>query len=232
MRLTRSLNTEIAAAVAPLLKDLERQQRGDRQDAPGDTLLRLQLLISRLSGRAADRARKLVDTYGDALDAEHIEEMARLLRIPISEGSALTRAVMGNWRRENINLIKSIPVQGLDQVKKLVTSAISSGTRVEVVRKRIGERFAVSESRATLIARDQILKGNSALTQARHRDAGIREYRWSTSSDERVRDMHAELDGQIFSWDDPPVTNEQGDTNHPGTDYQCRCVAVPIIPLP
>lgn len=41
--------------------------------------------------------------------------------------------------------------------------------------------------------------------------------------------MHQELDGTEQSWDDPPVTNEDGDRNHPGEDYQCRCVAYPIL---
>jgi hypothetical protein len=45
-----------------------------------------------------------------------------------------------------------------------------------------------------------------------------------------VRERHAELDGERFRWDDPPVTNEDGDENHPGEDYQCRCTAYPVLP--
>ena len=33
----------------------------------------------------------------------------------------------------------------------------------------------------------------------------------------------------MFDWDDPPVTNDDGDTNAPGEDYRCRCVAIPQI---
>jgi SPP1 gp7 family putative phage head morphogenesis protein len=64
----------------------------------------------------------------------------------------------------------------------------------------------------------------------RQTQAGISEYEWSTSGDERVRSSHDELDGTRQSWDDPPVTNDDGDTNHPGEDYQCRCVAIPVLP--
>jgi len=31
-------------------------------------------------------------------------------------------------------------------------------------------------------------------------------------------------DGQVFSWANPP------ETGHPGTDYNCRCEAVPYVP--
>jgi GNAT superfamily N-acetyltransferase len=44
-----------------------------------------------------------------------------------------------------------------------------------------------------------------------------------------VRDMHDELEGTEHAWDDPPVTDKYGNRNHPGEDYQCRCVAVPIL---
>ena len=52
---------------------------------------------------------------------------------------------------------------------------------------------------------------------------GIKQYIWSTSGDERVRDSHAENDGKIFSYDDPPPTG------HPGDEINCRCVAIPYF---
>ena len=44
-----------------------------------------------------------------------------------------------------------------------------------------------------------------------------------------VREMHKALAGKVFSWDDPPITNEKGDRNNPGQDYGCRCYARPIV---
>ena len=49
-------------------------------------------------------------------------------------------------------------------------------------------------------------------------------YIWRTRRDGKVRSSHAEREGQIFSWDDPP----QG--GHPGEDYGCRCTAEPYLP--
>ena len=49
-------------------------------------------------------------------------------------------------------------------------------------------------------------------------------YVWHTRNDEKVRQSHRANDGHIFSWDDPP------DTGHPGTDYNCRCEAIPYVP--
>lgn len=44
-------------------------------------------------------------------------------------------------------------------------------------------------------------------------------YIWRTEEDDRVRSSHAQREGQIFAWDEPP------EGGHPGEDYNCRCVA-------
>ena len=41
--------------------------------------------------------------------------------------------------------------------------------------------------------------------------------------------MHKDLDGKIFEFANPPITNEKGDRNNPGEDWQCRCEAIPIV---
>lgn len=47
-------------------------------------------------------------------------------------------------------------------------------------------------------------------------------YTWHTVGDERVRDDHADRQGETFRWGQPP------EGGHPGEDYNCRCWAVPI----
>jgi len=49
-------------------------------------------------------------------------------------------------------------------------------------------------------------------------------YVWRTRRDGKVRSSHAEREGQVFSWDDPP------EGGHPGADYGCRCTAEPYLP--
>ncbi len=123
----------------------------------------------------------------------------------------------------NVSLIKSLVGYQIDDIQKLLESSEATGLRVEELRKQIQDRFDVSKSKADLLARDQTLKLNGAITQARQRNAGVEKYVWTTSGDERVREEHAALEGQVFSWDNPPPPG------HPGEDYQCRCTAFPIL---
>ena len=49
-------------------------------------------------------------------------------------------------------------------------------------------------------------------------------YVWRTEGDEKVRPSHRANDGHIFNLDDPTATG------HPGTDFNCRCRAIPYVP--
>ena len=124
----------------------------------------------------------------------------------------------------NIQLIKSIRSQYLDKVQNAVMQAMVKGTLNKDLAAQIKDLGKTTEKRAMFIARDQSSKLNAALTQARHEDVGITKYTWSTSGDERVRDSHAENDGKVFEYANPPA-----DTGHHGHDFNCRCVQIPVL---
>jgi SPP1 gp7 family putative phage head morphogenesis protein len=48
--------------------------------------------------------------------------------------------------------------------------------------------------------------------------------------DARTRESHARLDGRVFAWDDPPLSDPPDHHSHPGQIWNCRCVAMPILP--
>ena len=124
----------------------------------------------------------------------------------------------------NIQLIKSIRSQYLDKVQNAVMQAMIRGSLNKDLAAQIKDLGKTTEKRAMFIARDQSSKLNAALTQARHEEVGIKKYMWSASLDERVRESHAEKDGQIFEYSNPPA-----DTGHPGHDFNCRCVQIPVF---
>ena len=146
--------------------------------------------------------------------------------------------IIKRWISENVSKIKSIPNQTLDSMKQIMLDGFMNGKSVRDIQKRIQSEYDVTKSKAAMLARDQIATLNSQLTQMQAKDAGCKKYRWSSSGDSRVRDCHRALDGKIFSWDDPPEmwynTKERGRVTtgrkcHPGEDFCCRCVAIPIF---
>lgn len=146
---------------------------------------------------------------------------SRVLGISVS--AARVAADIARFREQNIALVENAARDYADDVRDVMGDPDNYGLRVEDLADKLQERGNVSESRAELIARDQTLKLNGQLTMTRQKAAGVDRYTWNTSHDERVRDSHAELDGQVFGWDSPP------EPGHPGEDFQCRCVAIPVL---
>lgn len=133
---------------------------------------------------------------------------------------------------ENVALIRTIPSQFFSDLEKLLTRSIADGERWEDLAQIIEDRYAVTASRARLIAKDQINKFVGDLNRVRMQDLGIDSFIWRTMGDERVRtdqtegpDLgHRERNGREYKWTSPP----EGET--PGEPINCRCYAEPVLP--
>lgn len=138
-------------------------------------------------------------------------------------------AVARQLQREQVELIKSLPLEAGLRAQKLAQEAQMGGKRASEVAAELARTEEVTASRATLIARTEIAKANATLTTARAQFVGATHYIWRTAEDADVRDSHAAMEGKIFRFDDPPYV--EGEGNHgPGEIYNCRCYAEPIIP--
>ncbi len=125
------------------------------------------------------------------------------------------------------DLIVSLAKDKVRRVRKVLREA-GANARVEDIAKAIRRETGATRSRAALIARTEVTTLNSRMTQARHQAAGIHEFTVSTSQDERVRESHRALEGMRFEYGKPPIVD--GEPFIPGSTYNCRCIALPIIP--
>ena len=176
---------------------------------------------NRLAALAVQRSAETVD---DRLKAA-IKSSVGVDISPVLTQSGPILDALRAATKDNIDLIKSIPEQYFEKLGDAVGKNMERGMRFEDLAKEIERIGDVTESRAKLIARDQTSKMNGAFNEARQTSLGIDKYQWQTSGDERVREEHAENDGKVFSWNDPPATG------HPGHDVNCRCVAIPYFDL-
>jgi SPP1 gp7 family putative phage head morphogenesis protein len=129
---------------------------------------------------------------------------------------------------QNVSLIKRIPARMHEKIEGLVMNSVGKAELNIDLAGEIQRQFGIAERHATLIARDQISKYYGTVNRARQQELGVTKFIWRSVNDERVRDRHAELEGQTFSWDDLPV-NDQGEEIFPGSEIQCRCSAEPVM---
>lgn len=158
---------------------------------------------------------------------KHSDAEFKRLGIKLSKSDKGVAKLVPKFRKENVSLVGDMLREEHDVLEELL--AEGAGRTIASLAADIEERLGITLRHAELIATDQCLKLNANVSHERMRQAGITEFVWSTAGDERVREMHEALDGETFSFDDPPITNEDGETNLPGEDIQCRCVAFPIV---
>lgn len=194
---------------------------------------------------ASFRLDRLVEKAAEVLRKNSVREWKRTIRDTLGidifddyyNGDFYEQAVR-RWIDENVLKIKSIPQQTLTEMQDIIKDGYTNGRSIRKVSKAIQETYRVSKSKAQSLARDQIGSLNAQITQMQCEDAGCECYKWSDSGDIRVRDCHRALNGHIFRWDDPPemwyMTKSRGKVMtgrrcHPGQDYCCRCVAIPVF---
>lgn len=193
-----------------------------KQDGVTQISLPLDELEDTLHRGTSERISPLIFRLGTSLETK--AKKVKLGLLGISEGQLKMSAEIQAARDANILLVQKAQRVYAESVREIFDEPKNFGLRVEELQKMLVERGEVSESRAELIARDQTLKLNGAITESRQKSAGVTQYVWSTSQDVRVRPEHRALEGTLQDWSVPPKPG------HPGQDFQCRCVAIPYIP--
>jgi SPP1 gp7 family putative phage head morphogenesis protein len=214
---------------------------GFRRDAGDDSVAQKLLDLMRAVNISLEEAedeeeiRRLVESISEEINGYNRLQVHRVFQSALGVDLLASEPALGEataaFVGENVSLITSIKDQFLGEVEQAILRGIRSGMRHEEIANLIlGEsgdgfvsREGKAESRAKLIGRDQVNKFYGQLTELRQTAAGVEKYVWRTALDERVRPEHADREGEVFSWDDPPSGG------HPGEDINCRCYAEPIL---
>ena len=233
----RLLKVEIEKAI-PEIKDSYKVNRdadikdGIRTDSFTDLMLRINEIFASIESKLV----KKVSGYGLRKKLENLANLNR--KLTVKEWKKAIRSTLGidiredyylgNFYKEQLQDWSKQNVELISKMREIVYNGYTSGKTTTRMLKEIQRAYKVGLKHARLIARDQTAKLNGQIQRHQQNDAGITEYIWCTSGDERVRDSHKALDGKKFSWDNPPL-NSDGRACHPGEDYQCRCIGRPVF---
>jgi SPP1 gp7 family putative phage head morphogenesis protein len=183
------------------------------------------------------KLRQLLKGHAQDVDQFERRQITRVLASAVSvqglEGNLLqadkAAALVDGFVEENAALITKLPTDYFLSIQRKIDKAVQQGTRVEELAKQLRATYDFPTNRAKLIARDQVGKLYGQLNQTRQQAVGIKTYIWRTMGDEAVREGHADLEGSVQDWDNPPDTGEDEGANHPGEAIQCRCTAEPNL---
>lgn len=240
-RMNAFLADRVKANITPVLPAVIEEARPKRKDSRNDSYVDdirramgfakvafyRQYTPQEIEGIARKQAGRI-----DAFNSAEFDRMfGAVLGIRIPRSDTWLGTKIQNFVAENVSLITTLDETHFGKIEQAILRNVQTGMigkdvteAVQDIIDNVEDIEGSSEARADLIARDQTSKFNSSLNEARQTEVGVNKYVWSTSLDERVRESHAEKEGEVFSWDDPPA-----DTGHPGQDIQCRCVALPYF---
>lgn len=234
--LTRQMRPwlEVRGEVVRLLND-ERQEQG-RQDSPRKS--RAEQIVDRAAERVADAfnpsavsevAAKFGKRTSEFQKAQLDRQVRAAFAVPLSAIEGPVAGKIEEFAATNVELIKTVPERMFDRIRLDVEDAFESGMTADELADSFVERDGMAESDAMRIARDQIGKLNAEFNQERQEELGVTRYVWRGMMDNRERDEHMALEGEEFSWDDPPDAGTDGEPANPGEAIQCRCYAEPVF---
>ena len=164
-------------------------------------------------------ARQFVEQTDRYIRISFRQQVSRILGFDPTANEPWLRSFLETAVHENVSWIKSIAAEQHNRVEAIILQGVRRGESINDMAQRIAEVGDVSLKRARFIARDQMGSLHGDLVKARQTRLGLKRFIWWTAADERVRDEHAELHGQIFDW----ATGAEVDGRKiwPGTDYNC-----------
>lgn len=226
LNLVRRAKSAAIAEIPRIRREIE-QSRAQRLDDAGLVLKTLRERIRDAFGSEAEM-RRIAEEMADGTSKWNREQFYKVVRSVVGVDPFLRetwlQGALDVAKESASGLIESLAEDAAKRAGDAAANAVRNGSRAESLMadierdllKTFSDDFDKVESRARLIARDQIGKLNGELTEKRQQALGITSYIWRTADDERVRDSHREKEGEKFFWNSPPA-----DTGHPGNDYQC-----------
>lgn len=238
---------EYLAALRAMLRQLFKAVREDvlptveremRQGLMGDARLvvdvdtgmfeRIKQLGAALGRLTTDMVKNILGLEGQRHTEKFIQNAKRALGIDLRTvvREEDLEALLETALTRNAGLITGLADDTVRRVQTTITNALLNGDSAASLRKQLSADFQFSDKRAKVIARDQIAKARSDMNRLRSAQAGITHYIWRTSKDERVRPLHAKLDGKVYEYG-KPTGAEQG--RPPGQPILCRCTDEAIV---
>jgi SPP1 gp7 family putative phage head morphogenesis protein len=222
-RQLRKVSEQVGHLVKGMAPDGVIQNQHDLQMA----LRQYAVVIRPWASIVAERMQADVMLRDEKAWLETAHSLGRELRRELAESPAgmLARQHLA----DQVNLITSLPLDAAKRVHELTLEGIINSTRAAEIRDMILSSGSVNTSRANLIARTEVARTASLVTQSRAEHLGSPGYIWRSVGDSDVRKLHQKLNGTFHRWAEPPISGERGERAHAGQIYNCRCYPEPVL---
>lgn len=129
------------------------------------------------------------------------------------------------------NLITSVNGTTADNINEAIRELMDEGASPEDIGRAIRNEFNLRDKQSKLISRTEVGSGLNGGRQIQMIESGITREEWLTSRDDRVRESHVAIDGEVIEVGQTFSNGcryPQDPTGDPSETIQCRCIALPV----
>lgn len=231
-----SLNAELKDRIAAEIKsEVAAREDGLRTDDLSSVLRAIRsLATSYIPGLSF--VRNIGDSIRSAIDGNWQKAINQAIGVNVALPGTDMSANIDSWAEENTALITNLTQSYLTKVTTAVNQGYRDGLSWRSISQNIQAETGVAKRRADLIARDQVATMNMQVTRQRADDLEIKQFKWRTMEDQRVRGnpsgkypkanpSHFARNGKVYNWSDGAGPRD----TFPGQAINCRCYAENIV---
>lgn len=231
-----AINAELKGRIAEEIK-LEAAARADGYRADDlSAIIRAIRGLSIFNIPGFSTIRNVGDSIRSAIDGNWQRAINQAIGVNVALPGTEMSGNVDAWAEENTALITNLAQSYVSKIATTVNSGFREGLSWRSISQNIQNETAVSKRRANLIARDQVATMNMQVTQQRAKDLGIKQFKWRTMEDQRVRGnpsglypkakpSHYARNGKTYNWSEGAGSQD----SLPGQGINCRCYAENLI---
>ena len=190
-------------------------------------------LLKQFDGKRLD---KMVNKYTGKVNRRNQSEFYRRVSTAVGISREELEATEGltfqinAYQAETQQWVKKMRDDTLQMWTSNTLRLMAEGKGLPEILSQFDGMVEQRKGHAKMVARTQIATFNSLTSKARAQNLGITKAVWRSSADERVRPSHEGRNGKEFDLSKGLYSSLDGKTLLPGTDYQCRCDYILLIP--
>lgn len=142
-----------------------------------------------------------------------------------------TNEIAGTYT-ENMKgyVIKDFAQERIPEMRRKIQELVLKGYRTDKVQELLQKEYGIAARKAKFLAQNETAIMLSEYKKVTYKEMGFNKFIWRTITDGRERELHKQLNGTVWSYDNPPVIDERtGNRGLPGQSYNCRCMQIPYM---
>ncbi|MCX7998722.1 MAG: phage minor head protein [Leptospiraceae bacterium] len=223
----RYITDELRLDSDPILEILENLKKKHGEWIEQDVLKQeIEKNLDLIDDWSRKKLNESLEKQREVLRQEGVSEKEIERRVPLIPKESAKKTIP--LASERIQLVQNEAYRKhFEKVRDIINDGIILGKNAEEITEEILKATDMDAKRARFWAEDQLALFHAEQRRVQMLRAGHTHYRW-VSSKQNVRPSHAIHDGKIYSWSVGVNNLTRPGARHPGEDYRCHCVAMPL----